>query len=37
MKGELGGREVQIAAMVEKYPDVTLLEYCEYWGMNYNH
>ena len=37
MKGELDGCEVQITAMVEKYPDATLLEYCEYWGMNYNH
>ena len=37
MKGELDGCEVKIAAMVEKYPDATLLEYCEYWGMNYNH
>ncbi|XHX78647.1 MAG: hypothetical protein RBJ76_01555 [Stenomitos frigidus ULC029] len=21
--------------MVEKYPDATLLEYCEYWGVTY--
>ncbi|WP_268768251.1 hypothetical protein [Mastigocoleus testarum] len=37
MKGELDGCEVQIAAMVEKYPDATLLEYCEYWSINYNY
>lgn len=36
-KGELDGYEVQLAAMVEKYPDATLLEYCEYWGTTYNH
>lgn len=27
----------KIAAMVELYPDATLLEYCEYWGETYNH
>lgn len=32
MKSQLHGAEVQIAAMVEKYPDATLSEYCEYWG-----
>lgn len=37
MKGELDGCEAQLAAMVEKYPDATLLEYCEYWGTTYNH
>lgn len=37
MKGELNGCEAQLAAMVEKYPDATLLEYCEYWGTTYNH
>lgn len=37
MKGELNGSEAQLAAMVEKYPDATLLEYCEYWGTTYNH
>lgn len=37
MSGELEGYEAQLAAMVEKYPDATLLEYCEYWGTSYNH
>ncbi|WP_211173119.1 helix-turn-helix domain-containing protein [Brasilonema bromeliae] len=37
MKGELDGSEAQLAAMVEQYPDATLLEYCEYWGTTYNH
>jgi transposase len=37
IKGQLDGYEVQLAAMVEKYPDATLLEYSEYWGASYNH
>lgn len=37
MIGELEGYEAQLAAMVEKYPDATLSEYCEYWGTSYNH
>lgn len=37
MKRELDGYEAQLVAMVEKYPDATLLEYCEYWGTTYNH
>lgn len=37
MKGELDGCGSQLAAMVEKYPDATLLEYCEYWGETYDH
>ena len=37
IKGELDGSETQLAAMVEKYPDATLLEYCEYWGITYEH
>ncbi len=37
MKGELDGYQSQLAAMVEQYPDATLLEYCEYWGTTYNH
>ncbi len=37
MKGELDGYSAQLAAMVEKYPDATLLKYCEYWGITYNH
>ncbi len=32
MKGELEGCQFQLADMVEKYPDATLSEYCEYWG-----
>lgn len=36
MKGELDEYEAQLAAMIEKYPDATLLEYCEYWGATYN-
>jgi transposase len=36
MKGALYGTEVQLQAMVEIYPDATLLEYCEYWGKNHH-
>lgn len=36
-KGELDESGGLLALMVEKYPDVTLLEYCEYWGTTYNH
>ncbi len=36
IKGELDGYFVQLAAMVEQYPDATLSEYCEYWGTTYN-
>ncbi|MEH2083052.1 MAG: transposase [Nostoc sp.] len=36
MKGELDGDEAKLAAMVEKYPDATLLEYCEYWSITNN-
>jgi transposase-like protein len=32
MNSELHGYEAQLAEMVEKYPDATLSEYCEYWG-----
>lgn len=32
MKGKLEGQGTQLANMVEKYPDATLSEYCEYWG-----
>lgn len=35
MKSELNGYSTQLAAMVEKYPDGTLAEYCEYWGQIY--
>jgi len=36
MKSELDGYSTQLAQMVEKYPDATLAEYCEYWGETYN-
>jgi len=36
MKSELDGYEIQLAQMVEKYPDATLSEYCEYWGNTYD-
>ncbi len=36
MKGELDGYSAQLVAMVEKYPDATLSEYCEYFGETYN-
>lgn len=35
MKGELVDAQAQLVEMVEKYPDATLLEYCEYWGETY--
>jgi transposase len=35
-KGELDGYGSQLAAMVAKYPDGTLLTYCEYWGATYD-
>jgi len=31
LKSSLAGYETQLMAMVEKYPDATLAEYCEYW------
>ena len=34
--GELDGYSAQLAAMVEKYPDATLSEYCEYFGETYS-
>lgn len=37
MKGELDGYKTQLVTMVEKYPDATLSEYCEYWGEAHNH
>jgi len=36
MKSELDGYSSQLAEMVEKYPDATLSEYCEYWGESHN-
>lgn len=35
-KGKLDGYQVELAAMVEHYPDATLWEYCEYWGTTYD-
>ncbi|MGB7444710.1 MAG: transposase [Coleofasciculaceae cyanobacterium] len=37
LKSQLDGAQSQLAAMVEKYPDATLSEYCEYWGRSFNH
>ena len=31
MKSTLHASQTQLAEMVEKYPDITLAEYCEYW------
>lgn len=36
IKSELDGYETQLTQMVEKYPDATLSEYCEYWGNTYD-
>lgn len=36
IKSELNGYEAELAAMVEKYPDATLFEYCEYFGQTYD-
>lgn len=35
MKSELNGYSTQLADMVKKYPDATLVEYCEHWGQMY--
>lgn len=35
-KASLDGYEDELAAMVEKHPDATLSEYCEYWGETYD-
>lgn len=35
LKSVFEGAEAPLAAMVEKYPDATLVEYCEYWGATY--
>ena len=35
MKSELKECSKQLAQMVEKYPEATLGEYCEYWGETY--
>jgi len=36
IKSELDGYVTQLAQMVEKYPDATLPEYCEYWGETHH-
>ena len=35
-KASLDGYEDELAGMVEKHPDATLSEYCEYWGETYD-
>lgn len=35
LKSTLHESETQLAEMVEKSPDRTLAEYCEYWGETY--
>ncbi|MDJ0679340.1 MAG: transposase [Xenococcaceae cyanobacterium MO_167.B52] len=30
-QSQLAGKEAELAAMVQQYPDYTLEEYCEYW------
>ena len=35
LKSVLNSRTTELTQMVEKYPDTTLSEYCEYWLMNY--
>ncbi|MEG4089892.1 transposase [Microcoleus sp. Pol12B4] len=34
-KSELNGYSDELVALVEKYPDSTLSQYCEYWGSMY--
>lgn len=36
MRSQLHGYSTQLTQMVEKYPDATLSEYCEYWGETSN-
>ncbi|BAZ03448.1 helix-turn-helix domain-containing protein [Calothrix sp. NIES-3974] len=36
MKGKLDDYGSELAEMVQSYPDLTLLEYCEYFGEKYN-
>jgi transposase len=36
IKSVLSARTTQLIEMVEKYPDLSLSEYCEYWLDNYN-
>ena len=35
LKSVLHSRTTELTHMVEKHPDSTLSEYCEYWLMNY--
>ena len=35
LKSVLNSRRTELLQMVEKYPESTLSEYCEYWLMNY--
>lgn len=35
LKSELNGYSDELIALVEKYPDSTWSEYCEYWGSMY--
>jgi hypothetical protein len=32
----LNSRTTKLTRMIEKYPDSTLSEYCEYWRLSYN-
>jgi transposase len=36
LKSVLYSRRTELTQMVEKHPDSTLSEYCEYWRLNYN-
>ena len=36
LKSVLNSRTNELLQMVEKYPDSTLSEYCEYWRLLYN-
>ena len=35
MRSQMQEYSTQIVQMVENYPDLTLSEYCEYWGETY--
>ena len=35
MRSQMQEYSTQIVQMVENYPDLTLGEYCEYWGETY--
>ena len=36
MRSQMQEYSTQIVQMVENYPDLTLSEYCEYWGETYH-